>query len=95
VQIARAAENLGFVGALTPTGAWCEDAWLTTAMLVPQTERLKFLVAFRPGSVSPTLAAQQAPPTSATPAAGCCPTSSLVRVRVRGRRGWCRRGRWG
>jgi alkanesulfonate monooxygenase len=60
VQIARAAENLGFVGALTPTGAWCEDAWLTTAMLVPQTERLKFLVAFRPGSVSPTLAAQQA-----------------------------------
>jgi alkanesulfonate monooxygenase len=59
-QIARAAEGLGFEGALTPTGAWCEDAWLTTAMLVPQTERLKFLVAFRPGSVSPTLAAQQA-----------------------------------
>lgn len=59
-QIARAAEGLGFAGALTPTGAWCEDAWLTTAMLVPQTERLKFLVAFRPGSVSPTLAAQQA-----------------------------------
>jgi alkanesulfonate monooxygenase len=27
---------------------------------VPQTERLKFLVAFRPGSISPTLAAQQA-----------------------------------
>jgi alkanesulfonate monooxygenase len=24
---------LGFEGALTPTGAWCEDAWLTTAML--------------------------------------------------------------
>ena len=59
-QIARAAERLGFAGALTPTGAWCEDAWLTTAMLVPQTERLKFLVAFRPGSISPTLAAQQA-----------------------------------
>ena len=32
-QIARAAEQLGFVGALTPTGAWCEDAWLSTAML--------------------------------------------------------------
>ncbi|HEY0812359.1 MAG TPA: LLM class flavin-dependent oxidoreductase [Pseudonocardia sp.] len=59
-QISRAAEGLGFVGALTPAGAWCEDAWLTTAMLVPQTERLKFLVAFRPGSISPTLAAQQA-----------------------------------
>ena len=40
-------------GALTPTGAWCEDAWLTTAMLGQHTERLKFLVAFRPGFVSP------------------------------------------
>ncbi|MFI7351196.1 LLM class flavin-dependent oxidoreductase [Streptomyces sp. NPDC049936] len=59
-QIARAAENLGFVGALTPTGAWCEDAWLTTAMVSQATERLKFLVAFRPGFVSPTLAAQMA-----------------------------------
>jgi alkanesulfonate monooxygenase len=59
-QIARAAEGLGFVGALTPTGAWCEDAWLTTAMVSQRTERLKFLVAFRPGSVSPTLAARMA-----------------------------------
>lgn len=59
-QIARAAEQVGFAGALTPTGAWCEDAWLTTAMLVANTERLKFLVAFRPGSISPTLAAQMA-----------------------------------
>ena len=59
-QIARAAENLGFTGALTPTGAWCEDAWLTTAMVSQASERLKFLVAFRPGLVSPTLAAQMA-----------------------------------
>ncbi|MET8781169.1 LLM class flavin-dependent oxidoreductase [Streptomyces sp. NPDC004589] len=59
-QIARAAEDLGFIGALTPTGAWCEDAWLTTAMVSRHTERLKFLVAFRPGFVSPTLAAQMA-----------------------------------
>ncbi|MCQ4079278.1 LLM class flavin-dependent oxidoreductase [Streptomyces sp. RB6PN25] len=59
-QIGRAAEQLGFVGALTPTGAWCEDAWLTTAMLSRETERLKFLVAFRPGFVVPTLAAQMA-----------------------------------
>ncbi|WP_341715892.1 LLM class flavin-dependent oxidoreductase [Micromonospora sp. FIMYZ51] len=57
-QIARTAEQLGFVGALTPTGAWCEDAWLSTAMLTEVTERLKFLVAFRPGLLSPTLAAQ-------------------------------------
>jgi len=59
-QIARGAEQLGFAGALTPTGAWCEDAWLTTAMLAGVTERLKFLVAFRPGQVSPTLSAQMA-----------------------------------
>src|SRR5918995_452871 len=59
-QIARSAEQLGFEAALTPTGAWCEDAWLTTAMLAPLSERLKFLVAFRPGMTSPTLAAQMA-----------------------------------
>ncbi len=57
-QIAQAAEQLGFSGVLTPTGAWCEDAWLTTAMLVAKTERLKFLVAFRPGMITPTLGAQ-------------------------------------
>ena len=45
---------------LTPTGTWCEDAWLTAAALLAETERLKFLVAFRPGLVPPTLAAQQA-----------------------------------
>ncbi|MGW7514966.1 LLM class flavin-dependent oxidoreductase [Streptomyces sp. NPDC054796] len=59
-QIARAAEHLGFTGALTPTGAWCEDAWLTTAMISQHTERLKFLVAFRPGFLSPAFAAQMA-----------------------------------
>ncbi|ASY36217.1 MULTISPECIES: LLM class flavin-dependent oxidoreductase [unclassified Streptomyces] len=58
--IARSAEQLGFEGALTPTGTWCEDAWLTTAMLSQHTERFKFLVAFRPGALSPTLAAQMA-----------------------------------
>ena len=59
-QIARSAEQLGFVGALTPTGGWCEDAWLVTAMLNEVSESLKFLVAFRPGLTSPTLAAQMA-----------------------------------
>ncbi|GAB3499005.1 LLM class flavin-dependent oxidoreductase [Nocardiopsis coralliicola] len=57
-QVARAAEQLGFEGVLTPTGAWCEDAWLATASLLAETERLRFLVAFRPGLLSPTLAAQ-------------------------------------
>lgn len=59
-QVARAAEDNGFEAALTPTGAWCEDAWLTTAMLSQVSRRLKFLVAFRPGLLSPYLAAQMA-----------------------------------
>lgn len=59
-QIARSAEQLGFEAALTPTGAWCEDAWVSTAMLAEVSERLKFLVAFRPGLLSPYLAAQMA-----------------------------------
>ncbi|MEU9166267.1 LLM class flavin-dependent oxidoreductase [Streptomyces sp. NPDC048420] len=59
-QIAKAAEHLGFEAVLTPTGTWCEDAWLTTVALAQHTERLKFLVAFRPGLISPTLAAQMA-----------------------------------
>ncbi len=59
-QVARSAEQLGFEAALTPTGAWCEDAWLATAMLTEVTERLKFIVAFRPGLTSPLLAAQMA-----------------------------------
>ncbi|MFI7611740.1 LLM class flavin-dependent oxidoreductase [Nonomuraea terrae] len=59
-QVARSAEQLGFEAVLTPTGTWCEDAWLVTAALTRETERLKFLVAFRPGFLSPTLAAQMA-----------------------------------
>jgi len=58
--VARAAERLGFTGVLTPTGTFCEDAWITTAALLTETSTLKFLVAFRPGLVSPTLAAQMA-----------------------------------
>jgi alkanesulfonate monooxygenase len=59
-EIARTAELLGFEAVLTPTGTWCEDAWVTTAALTQVTTRLKFLVAFRPGFISPTLAAHQA-----------------------------------
>ncbi len=59
-QVARSAEQLGFEAVLTPTGTWCEDAWLVTAALTRETSRLKFLVAFRPGLTSPTLAAQMA-----------------------------------
>ncbi|KUI14798.1 alkanesulfonate monooxygenase [Mycolicibacterium acapulense] len=59
-EVARAADRLGYEGVLTPTGTWCEDAWLSASALLAETERLKFLVAFRPGLTPPTLAAQQA-----------------------------------
>jgi alkanesulfonate monooxygenase len=59
-QIARACDELGFDAVLTPCGTGCEDAWLATAPLIASTKRLKFLVAFRPGLLNPTLAAQMA-----------------------------------
>ncbi len=59
-QIAQAAERNGFTGALTPASSWCEDAWVVAAALAPLTETFRFLVAFRPGLIAPTLAAQMA-----------------------------------
>lgn len=59
-QIAQAADDLGYGGVLLPTGAGCEDAWLVASSLIPATRRLKFLVAIRPGLMSPTLAARMA-----------------------------------
>src|SRR3984957_7586820 len=59
-QIARSAEQLSFAGALTPTSSWCEYACVITAGVSQVTERFKFLVAFRPGLISPTLAAHMA-----------------------------------
>ncbi|MBV8134938.1 MAG: FMNH2-dependent alkanesulfonate monooxygenase [Deltaproteobacteria bacterium] len=59
-QIAEAVDGLGFAGALLPTGRSCEDAWVVACSLVPLTRRMKFLVAVRPGLVSPTVAARMA-----------------------------------
>jgi len=59
LQIARVAEAVGFHAALLPTGASCEDGWLTAAALAQETQRLKFLVAFRPGLELPAYAAQK------------------------------------
>ena len=59
-QIAQAADEIGFAGALLPTGRTCEDAWVVAASLIPVTKQLKFLVAIRPGITSPTLAARMA-----------------------------------
>ncbi|PRA51922.1 LLM class flavin-dependent oxidoreductase [Brucella pituitosa] len=59
-DVARAAERNGFESLLAPTGHQCEDAWLVTAALTTLTDRIKFLIAFRPGNLLPTLAAQMA-----------------------------------
>jgi len=59
-QIAQAADALGYEGVLIPTGRSCEDSWVVASSLVPLTERLKFLVAIRPGIQSPTVSARQA-----------------------------------
>ncbi|MEY2933166.1 MAG: alkanesulfonate monooxygenase [Pseudomonadota bacterium] len=57
-QIARAADDLGYAGVLLPTGRSCEDAWAVASAMVPLTRQLRFLVAIRPGIVSPTAAAR-------------------------------------
>jgi len=59
-QIAQAAEHLGYPGVLLPTGRSCHDAWVAASMLASSTERLKFLVAIRPGLMSPGLSARMA-----------------------------------
>jgi alkanesulfonate monooxygenase len=58
-EIAQAVDRLGFPGVLLPTGQNCEDSWITATGLATLTERLKFLVALRPGVVSPAFAARQ------------------------------------
>lgn len=59
-HIAQAADELGFHGVLLPTGRSCEDAWMVASSLIPVTTKLKYLVAIRPGIISPTAAARMA-----------------------------------
>jgi alkanesulfonate monooxygenase len=57
-QVAQASDSLGYDGVLLPTGKSCEDSWVVASALAPLTERLKFLVAVRPGLQSPAVAAR-------------------------------------
>ncbi|ELZ5938123.1 FMNH2-dependent alkanesulfonate monooxygenase [Providencia vermicola] len=59
-QLAIAVDNIGFHGVLVPTGKACEDPWVTAAALVSVTQKLRFLVAVRPGLQPPSLAARMA-----------------------------------
>lgn len=57
-QVAVAADTLGFDGVLIPTGRSCEDPFVVASSLIGVTQRLKFLVALRPGLLQPALAAR-------------------------------------
>lgn len=59
-EVATAIDRLGYGGALIPVGAECDDGWVVASALAMATERMKFLVAVRPGIISPTFAARQA-----------------------------------
>ncbi len=59
-EIAQAADRLGYYGVLIPTGRSCEDSWVVASSLVPLTRQLRYLVAFRPGLLNPSLAARMA-----------------------------------
>lgn len=59
-QLAQAVDHLGYQGALLPTGRSCEDAWVVASALSAVTRRMGFLVAVRPGLVSPSVAARMA-----------------------------------
>ncbi|MDB5617737.1 FMNH2-dependent alkanesulfonate monooxygenase [Tardiphaga sp.] len=57
-EIALAADRLGYFGVLLPTGRSCEDSWVVASSIAPWTERLRYLVAVRPGLQSPSVAAR-------------------------------------
>jgi alkanesulfonate monooxygenase len=59
-QIAQAVDDLGYTGALLPTGRSCEDAWVVASTLMSLTKQMRFLVAIRPGLMSPGVAARMA-----------------------------------
>ncbi|MEK8046637.1 FMNH2-dependent alkanesulfonate monooxygenase [Ideonella margarita] len=53
-QVAVAADTLGYEGVLIPTGRSCEDPWTVASSLIDATRHLKFLVALRPGLITPS-----------------------------------------
>jgi alkanesulfonate monooxygenase len=59
-EIAQAADRLGYYGVLIPTGRSCEDSWVVASSLFPLTRQLRYLIAFRPGLLNPSLAARMA-----------------------------------
>lgn len=59
-EIATAVDRLGYSGVLIPVGAACEESFVMAANLAAVTEKLKFLVAIRPGTATPAYYARLA-----------------------------------
>jgi alkanesulfonate monooxygenase len=59
-RVILAAEAAGFEYFLVPVATTCWEAWISSAMAVAKTKRIKALVAARPGYVSPVQLAKMA-----------------------------------
>mgnify|MGYP002623201706 CR=1 FL=1 len=57
-QVCLAAEYMGADSVLVPIAPGCEDPWVVATTLLARTSTLKFMVAFRPGLMTPVLTAQ-------------------------------------
>ncbi|HWC77387.1 MAG TPA: LLM class flavin-dependent oxidoreductase, partial [Blastocatellia bacterium] len=59
VEFCRRAEEMGIDSVLTAFAANMPDPMLVAAALAPETEKIRFIVAYRPGLMSPVLFVQQ------------------------------------
>jgi alkanesulfonate monooxygenase len=60
VEVAKAAEEAGYEFALIPAGGECWDGWIVGSWVAAATQKLKPLIAMRPGLITPVLAARMA-----------------------------------
>lgn len=57
-RVTRAAEDAGFDYMLIPVTPYCWDAWVTAAFMIARTEKMKALVAVKPGFIHPVAQAK-------------------------------------
>ena len=60
VNVAKAVEEAGFEGILIPTGIPYLDSFVVGSAIIHHTDRIKPLIALRPGFISPTVASKLA-----------------------------------
>ena len=57
-RVTKAAEDCGFEYMLIPVGHQCWDAWMTAALMIGRTKKIKMLVAAKPSYINPVLLAK-------------------------------------